>query len=75
MPNVFNFSSEESSDEAGSLSANSDPKLPAARPKRPTKSGPSIQYRAWALKHKLECDLSYHAESSNVLTIEEKRIC
>jgi hypothetical protein len=71
MPNVFDFSSEESSDEMGSLSATFDPKLPAARPKRPPKRGPSNYYRAWALEHKLERD-SFYAESTNVLTIEEK---
>ena len=36
MPDVFDFSSEESADETGSLS---DPKLPAARPKRTKKRG------------------------------------
>ena len=34
MPDVFDFSSEESTDETGSLS---DPKLSAARPKRTKK--------------------------------------
>ena len=68
MPDVFDFSSEESADETGSLS---DPKLPAARPKRTKKRGPSNQYRAWILKHVLECDLLY-AESTDRLTIEEK---
>jgi hypothetical protein len=68
---VFDFSSEESADETGSLS---DPKLPAARPKRTKKRGPSNQYRAWILKHVLtsvlECDLLY-AESTDRLSIEE----
>jgi hypothetical protein len=71
MPDVFDFSSEEraeSADERGSLS---DQTLPAARPKRPPKRGPSNQYTAWTFKHELECDLFY-AESTNVLTIEEK---
>ena len=68
MPDAFDFSSEESTDETGSLS---DPKLPAARPKRTKKRGPSNQYRAWTLKHVLECDLLY-AESTDRLTIEEK---
>jgi hypothetical protein len=71
MPDVFDFSSEEraeSVDERGSLS---DQRLPAARPKRPPKRGPSNQYTAWTFKHELECDLFY-AESTNVLTIEEK---
>jgi hypothetical protein len=71
MPNVFDFSSGESSDVTGYLSANSDPKLPAARLKLPPQRGPTNQYRAWALKHKLECSLFY-AKSTNVLTIEEK---
>ena len=35
------------------------------------KRGPSNQYRAWILKHVLECDLLY-AESTDRLTIEEK---
>ena len=68
MPGVFDFPSEESADETGSLS---DPTLPAARPKRPKKRGPSNQYRAWIFKHVLECDLFY-AESTHGLTVEEK---
>ncbi len=68
MPDVFDFSSEDSADETGSLS---DPKLPADRPKRTKKRGPSNQYRAWILKHVLECDL-LHAESTDRFTIEEK---
>jgi hypothetical protein len=68
MPDVFDFSSEESTDETGSLS---DPKLSAARPKHTKKRGPSNQYHAWILKHVLECDLLY-AESTDRITIEEK---
>ena len=45
--------------------------LPAARPKRTKKRGPSNQYRAWTLKHVLECDLLY-AESTDRLIIEQK---
>jgi hypothetical protein len=33
MPNVFDFSSEERADKTSSLSADSYPNLPAARPK------------------------------------------
>jgi hypothetical protein len=68
MPDVFDFSSEESTDETGLLS---DPKLSAAGQKRTKKRGPSNQYRSWILKHVLECDLLY-AESTDRLTIEEK---
>jgi hypothetical protein len=39
---VFDFSSEESSDEMGSLSATFNPKLPAVRPKRPPKATTTV---------------------------------
>jgi hypothetical protein len=73
MPNLFDFSSAESSDETGSLSANSDPKLPAARTKNPPKRDSSNQYRSWTLKHELESECYlFYAKSTNVLTIEER---
>ena len=68
MPDVFDFSSDESAGEMGSLS---DPELPTARPKRPSKRGPSNQYCAWKCKHVLHCDLFYD-ESTDGLTLEEK---
>ena len=68
MPDVFDFSSDESAGEMGSLS---DPGLPTARPKRPSKRGPSNQYCAWKCKHVLHCDLFFD-ESTDGLTLEEK---
>jgi hypothetical protein len=71
MPDVFDFSSEESTESADERGSLSEPRRPAAGPKRPPKRGPSNQYTAWTFKHKLECNFFY-AESTNVLTIEEK---
>jgi hypothetical protein len=71
MPNAFDFSSEESADDTGSLSK---PKLPAARPKCPNKRGPSNQYCAWKCKATvIDCNLFYN-ESCNGLIAEEKII-
>ena len=68
MPGVFDLSSEESERETGSVS---ESELPAARPKRPRRKGPSNQYRAWSCKIVLDCDLFYD-ESTDVLTVDER---
>ena len=68
MRDIFDPSSEDSASDTGALS---DPALPAARPKRPSKRGPRKEYRAWSCKTKIDCDLFY-AESTHGLTVEEK---
>ena len=72
MSAVFDFSSEESTGETGTVS---DSDLPAAasaaRPKRRVSKGPRNQYRAWICKILLESNLFYN-ESMDVATVEEK---
>ena len=68
MRDVFDPSSEDSASDTGALS---DPALPAARPKRPSKRGTRKEYRAWTCKTKIDCDL-FHDESTDGLTLEEK---
>jgi hypothetical protein len=68
MRDVFDTSSKDSASDTGALS---DPALPAARPKCPSKRGTRKEYRAWTCKTKIDCDL-FHDESTDGLTLEEK---
>ena len=68
MPGVFNLSSEESERKTGSVS---ESELPAARPKRPRRRGPSNQIRAWTCKTVLQCE-PFYDESTDVLAVEER---
>ena len=68
MPGIFDLSSDEGASETGSVS---EPELPAARPKRQKKKGPSNRNRAWIFKTQIACDL-FALESTDVLTLEEK---
>ena len=71
MPGIFDLSSDEGASETGSVSSVSEPELPAARPKRQIKRGPSNRNRAWIFKTQIACDL-FALESTDVLTLEEK---
>ena len=68
MRDIFDPSSEDSASDTGALS---DPALPAARPKRPSKRGPRKEYRAWTCKTKIDCDL-FCDESTDRLIVEER---
>jgi hypothetical protein len=68
MRNVFDPSSDESTSDTGALS---DPELPTARPKRPSKRGQRKEYRAWICKTVFDCDL-FCNDSTDGLIVEEK---
>ena len=68
MPGVFDLSSDDGASETGSVS---EQELPAARPMRQRKRGPSNRNRAWICKIVLDCDL-FFAESTDGLTVEGK---
>ena len=71
MPGEFDLSSDEGVSETGSVSEPEGPELPAARPRRQRKRGPSIQHKAWIFKTLIACDI-FALESTDVLTVEEK---
>ncbi len=69
MRDVFDPSSDESASDTGALS---DPELPTARPKRPSKRGRRKEYRAWICKTVFDCNFFYD-DSTNGLIVEEKQ--
>ena len=71
MPGEFDLSSDEGVSETGSVSEPEGPELPAARPRRQKKRGPSNQHKAWIFKTLIACDI-FALESTDVLTVEEK---